>query len=544
MRLHVDTSSGPVPYLSRSIIEEYADLIVKAIDGHEVHLNKLLLISWSNGMKNVLSSEYFEDCSQEVIISSNLSKTDLEIIFEFVMKGNLPCSELEILNDQVPEEISSLFASFGIDICDIVKSFLIKSEEVNQNEISPKPLLHDLENNIDFFGSSVKNEPSESMDIVHDEDCSDQSDTNCEVTKLQCEFCEKTFTNEKTMEKHVTKCPNKLKCHLCIKEFASIEHLKRHFAIVHQQENVSFCDNCFKTFEDEDKFEFHIKWNLCDNRMKEPTKKKIKKTKVRNISPKKESAKSQILNHHETKSMYVCETCCQVFQTQDELKEHDEINHQVALNFSCELCEKKFKNRTRLSEHMKTDHPQKSCSECDKKFGTLIELRHHRKIFHGINSKTIMPTENVCEECGKVFSGQGPLKKHRDTIHVPDQKLPCDKCGQTFKNKLYLRDHKATFHNKHPCPECGKMFHPVRMKKHIIAMHTDEHLKTYNCDVCQKGFAYWHTLKKHMNTHTGQKPYNCKYCGRGFADDANARAHERSVHEGQKRVSKKLDPKL
>ena len=536
MRLHVDTSSGPVPYLSSSIIEEFADLIVKAIDGHEIHLNKLLLISWSNGMKNILSRACFEDSSQEIIISSNLSKSDLEILFDFVMKGNLPCSELEILNDQVPEEITTLFASFGIDICDIVKSFLIKSEEVNQNESNPNtnlPILDDLEDNIDFFGSSVKNEPSESMDIVP-EDYSYQSDTNCEII------------TGKTLEKHASNCQKKFKCHLCVKEFTSLEHLKRHFVLIHQEENVLFCDNCFKTFEDEDKIEFHLKWNLCNNnKIEDSSKKKLNKAKIIKILPKKESAKSQILNHHQTKSMYVCEACSQVFQSQDELKEHDETSHQVVLNFSCELCEKKFKTRTRLSGHMKTDHTQKSCSECDKKFGTLIELRHHRKILHGIKSKTIMPHENVCEECGKVFSGQGPLKKHRDTIHVPDQKLPCDKCGQTFKNKLYLRDHKATFHNKHPCPECGKMFHPVRMKKHIIAMHTDEHLKTYNCNVCKKGFAYWHTLKKHMNTHTGQKPYNCKYCGRGFADDANARAHERSVHEGQKRVSnKKLDSKI
>ena len=109
-------------------------------------------------MKNVLRSEYIEDSNQEIIISSNMSKSELEIILDFVMKGNLPCSELDILNDQVPGEISSLFASFGIDICDIVKSFLIKSEEVNQNETSLNEnlsLLDDLEDDVELDDSAT-----------------------------------------------------------------------------------------------------------------------------------------------------------------------------------------------------------------------------------------------------------------------------------------------------------------------------------------------------------------------------------------------------
>ena len=95
--------------------------------------------------------------------------------------------------------------------------------------------------------------------------------------------------------------------------------------------------------------------------------------------------------------------------------------------------------------------------------------------------------EIVCEGCGKVFSNQGALNTHRDRVHGPSQEWPCEQCGKVFKTKYNLTGHVKTTHNKKPCPVCGKMFFTERMKTHMIATHTEDHLKPFICQVCKKG---------------------------------------------------------
>ena len=76
------------------------------------------------------------------------------------------------------------------------------------------------------------------------------------------------------------------------------------------------------------------------------------------------------------------------------------------------------------------------------------------------------------------------------------------------------------------CDFCGKSISHGGMRQHILVSHTEEHLKPYICEYCQKGFISKQRLEFHLNTHTGNRPYMCKFCGRGFADRDNMRKHE------------------
>ena len=60
----------------------------------------------------------------EVVISSNLSLTELRVFHDFIMKGSLPTSDVDIMNDKLPNHIESIFLSFGINLKKIVKKFL------------------------------------------------------------------------------------------------------------------------------------------------------------------------------------------------------------------------------------------------------------------------------------------------------------------------------------------------------------------------------------------------------------------------------------
>ena len=115
---------------------------------------------------------------------------------------------------------------------------------------------------------------------------------------------------------------------------------------------------------------------------------------------------------------------------------------------------------------------------------------------------------------------------------------PCETCGNIFTHKFSLSKHIKNVHSKQPCSLCGKMFPGYRLKSHIDAVHTEDHLKPFPCSICPKGFAEEKRLKNHMNIHTGNKPYLCKYCNRGFADDGNMKKHEKTAHKGFKRTGK------
>ena len=42
-----------------------------------------------------------------------------------------------------------------------------------------------------------------------------------------------------------------------------------------------------------------------------------------------------------------------------------------------------------------------------------------------------------------------------------------------------------------------------------------DHVKSYKCKVCAKGFSIASNLKRHTLIHTGDKLYKCKECGKG-----------------------------
>ena len=62
------------------------------------------------------------------VISSNLSQMDLKIFSDFVMKGILPCPEIDIMNGKLPSEINDMFLSFGINLNFIIMTLKIKME--------------------------------------------------------------------------------------------------------------------------------------------------------------------------------------------------------------------------------------------------------------------------------------------------------------------------------------------------------------------------------------------------------------------------------
>ena len=105
--------SEKLPYLDEKSVEEYTDLIIKAMDGTEVKINLLLLASWSALLKKILRDIWNDDQNNNLIIVTNYTITELKSLKNFITDGTLQC---DISSAQFTKEFENVFLSFGIDL--------------------------------------------------------------------------------------------------------------------------------------------------------------------------------------------------------------------------------------------------------------------------------------------------------------------------------------------------------------------------------------------------------------------------------------------
>lgn len=148
-----------------------------------------------------------------------------------------------------------------------------------------------------------------------------------------------------------------------------------------------------------------------------------------------------------------------------------------------------------------------------KRWVALDEIEEEMQI----EEEKIAPKIYKCnlEDCGKVFSDHGTLKKHAATHGERQFLCAYEGCGKRFLDNSKLRRHQL--------------------------VHTGE--KPYECQYCNKKFSLDFNLRTHLRTHTGEKPYQCSFpgCLKRFTQSSNLAAHEKS-HQ-LKQVKKEEDKK-
>ena len=167
-------------------------------------------------------------------------------------------------------------------------------------------------------------------------------------------------------------------------------------------------------------------------------------------------------------------------------------------------------------------------------FNSQTELTSHKS--HNHYGKADRDGQfDVCIKCGEQIKNKS-MKYHMLTRHG-DGPVTCPKCSKIMKNAISLDTHIKVFHDICQCEECGKVCNSKKnLQKHVLAMHTPDHLKPWKCSQCSKGFTEKARLEDHINVHLGVKPFACEQCNQRFSNASNRYAHVRSVHNGVKRT--------
>ncbi|XP_039446955.1 zinc finger protein 62 homolog [Culex pipiens pallens] len=240
---------------------------------------------------------------------------------------------------------------------------------------------------------------------------------------VQCPSCRLKFATDEEMAEHlclkgvIRPRERPFKCNLCDKSYFAKPHLEGHYSVHSEYHNFK-CDQCSKGFFAESEL----------------------------VSHKKKA-------HIAKELYYACETCNQLFKSQQNLKRHRELH--MGREYCCEHCGKKFKMRTNLKSHVFHVHAEYAseaaraaqaipCTVCGKTLrGTSAFKQHMRTHNNDRRYKCSFPS------CGKTFIASGSLKVHVQS-HTKDYKYKCKFCeyGTVFRKRIVLHEQREHNHNR------------------------------------------------------------------------------------------------
>ena len=356
-------------------------------------------------------------------------------------------------------------------------------------------------------------------------------------TTCRCKVCGKTFTQKKSIKKHmlIHAGIKPYSCSLCGWNFRSQDDCDRH-NVLHTstvvRQTTHKCSKCTVSFKQLEHLKKH--------------------------------EKTHKLGKHS------CDVCVKGFKDVYWLIKHKLVHKNKERK--CGICFKQFKTYSFLCKHTLT-HVENSlkCGICCK---DLLKgsLKRHIMVVHiedatdygdttveslDINDNPeegLAESEEIhkCNLCGREYSQADYLEAHM-LVHSEEKYLySCRICKKQFTLRKLLQTHLTT-HNEQllVCTLCKKQFSlPSALKKHMSHMHSDAKMKGYStkkykdcgetksnpdpddlpgtmdvdmykkmhaCRVCGREYSRVGYLKAHMIQHANKENnYKCKYCGKQF----------------------------
>ncbi|KAM9761767.1 uncharacterized protein ACNS7B_004086 [Menidia menidia] len=213
----------------------------------------------------------------------------------------------------------------------------------------------------------------------------------------------------------------------------------------------------------------------------------------------------QVAKHRELHSgkKHICPVCHKSFNLRSSLSAHSK-NHREPQMPSCQICKKQFP-REELALHMETHAEVRTfvCDVCGQSFLTRQSLSAHT-VSHRASDRAV----HTCQRCRKTFLHEHQLLAHLGA-HSREGSLSCETCGRTFSGQRMLMKHR-----RNPCLSCkicGQQL-PSRLDK---AAHMKTHQR-HDCFHCKKSYLLQRELEAHLPKCLTERPCLCQFCGRRF----------------------------
>jgi uncharacterized Zn-finger protein len=310
---------------------------------------------------------------------------------------------------------------------------------------------------------------------------------------FHCDMCKFSSKRKKNVERHILAVHMKsfkIICSFknCNRQYTTQAALKLHCVRDHDESSPFVCEKCYQKFSCESLFKIHHQRLTCRPRKKTNLKKVFEKT----------------LN---------CPHCEFMTAHQFSLAQHVNLIHlNIRKTWKCSICEDtKFTNRTSLNQHMFVVHNLSHirCPDCDQAFRDQSQLKSHKE---SLKCNARKATEDDFEEtsagvkcnlCNRFYRSKKEWITHYFNHHKFNK--VCDICNLQLSTYASLKNHKKTIHEK---------------------------IKRFSCSECPKSFSAKHTLKFHLNIHSGLKPYTCKFCSFKASDRSSISKHQKKLHAG------------
>ncbi|XP_076174965.1 uncharacterized protein LOC143150513 isoform X2 [Ptiloglossa arizonensis] len=269
----------------------------------------------------------------------------------------------------------------------------------------------------------------------------DEIDQILENLRNICPLCQKSFNNEKQMDRHIRrKHKNRYRCKKCHFSYASEDALEKHMT-AHDKDTYVECPFC------------HLKYKRMSG---------LRAHQIRvhsTVDPKsigelgeEDSLASYNLENQRTNQSgtktFVCLHCDNVYPQKSYLVAHKRIAHGIHTRepkkFQCNVCSRNFATEDNLRSHTSLHTQSFLCSHCGKELANKYSLQLHTRKHTG-------ERPYKCKVCPKTFAASVALRVHTLT-HKGKRPYVCDLCGQRFTQRSSMMAHRRKHPGNHPPP--------------------------------------------------------------------------------------------